>query len=139
MKVLLVDDSKDVLEELNKTFELIKGLKIVGKAQTEPEALAMFHRENPDVVCLDIRLQQGSGLNILKEIRKVNATTGYTPNDLLRNIRLKKAAALFTAGHENVAQVMYQVGFNHQSYFAKCFRELFHVNPSDYIKNNSGK
>ncbi len=75
MKVLLVDDSKDVLEELNKTFELIKGLKIVGKAQTEPEALAMFHRENPDVVCLDIRLQQGSGLNILKEIRKVNATT----------------------------------------------------------------
>ena len=75
MKVLLVDDSLDVLEELNKTFEPIKGLKIVGKAQTENEALAMFWEENPDVVCLDIRLQQGSGLNILKEIRKVDSTT----------------------------------------------------------------
>ena len=75
MKLLLVDDSKDVLEELNKTFELIKGLKIVGKAQTEDEALALFWSENPDVVCLDIRLQQGSGFNILKEIRKVDSTT----------------------------------------------------------------
>ena len=71
--------------------------------------------------------------------RKVSAVTGYTPNDLLRNIRLKKAASLFESGEDNVTQVMYKVGFNNHSYFAKCFRELYQVNPSAYIKGKAKK
>ncbi len=51
--------------------------------------------------------------------RKVSAVTGYTPNYLLRHIRLKKAASLFNSGQDNVTQVMHQVGFNNHSYFAK--------------------
>ena len=66
--------------------------------------------------------------------RKVQTVTGYTPNDLFRKIRLKKAASLFDLGHHNIAQVMYQVGFNNQSYFAKSFRGLYKVNPSEYLK-----
>jgi signal transduction histidine kinase/ligand-binding sensor domain-containing protein/DNA-binding response OmpR family regulator len=65
--------------------------------------------------------------------RKVMAVTSFSPKELLRNIRLKKAAILFHGGHKNVAQVMYEVGFNNPSYFAKCFSELFGMNPSQYI------
>jgi AraC-like DNA-binding protein len=67
--------------------------------------------------------------------RKVTAVTGFSPIDLLRNIRLMKAASLFDNGHDNVSQVMHQVGFNNHSYFAKCFRERHSVNPSEYIKS----
>ena len=47
--------------------------------------------------------------------RKVNALTGYTPNDLIRNLRLKNSC-MFRSGHKHIAQVMHQVGFNNQSY-----------------------
>ncbi|MFH0758176.1 MAG: ATP-binding protein [Bacteroidota bacterium] len=66
--------------------------------------------------------------------RKVYAVTGHTPKDLLRAIRLKKAASLFDAGEDNISQVMYQIGFNNHSYFAKCFRKLYKLNPSEYLK-----
>ena len=66
--------------------------------------------------------------------RKINAITGYTPNDLIRSLRLKKAASLFRSGHKHIAQVMHQVGFNSQSYFGKCFHELYGMTPSEYIK-----
>jgi signal transduction histidine kinase/DNA-binding response OmpR family regulator/streptogramin lyase len=77
------------------------------------------------------------GMSSRQLFRKVQALTGYTPNHLLRNIRLKKAAALFDRGMDNITEVMYEVGFTHHSYFSKCFRELYQVNPSDYIRRRA--
>lgn len=71
--------------------------------------------------------------------RKIEALTGYSPAGLLRSIRLKTAAAMFRKGHDNVAQVMYRVGFSSQSNFARHFREQFGVNPSAYIFRQPGK
>jgi signal transduction histidine kinase/CheY-like chemotaxis protein/AraC-like DNA-binding protein len=71
--------------------------------------------------------------------RKIEALTGYNPGELLRQIRLKTAATMFRKGHGNVAQVMYRVGFNNQSNFAKIFREHFGVTPSSYIRNKLNK
>lgn len=66
--------------------------------------------------------------------RKLQALTGYSPAELIRSIRLKTAAAMFRKGHNNVAQVMYRVGFSNQSGFARHFREQYGVNPSQYSK-----
>ena len=66
--------------------------------------------------------------------RKVNALTGYAPKELIRNMRLKKAAGYFQNGHKHVALVMHEVGFNSQSHFSKCFREFYGINPSEYVK-----
>jgi DNA-binding response OmpR family regulator len=74
------------------------------------------------------------GMSDRQLFRKVQALTGFTPNHLLRNIRLKKAAALFDRGMDNITEVMYEVGYTHHSYFAKCFRELYKINPSEYVK-----
>lgn len=69
--------------------------------------------------------------------RKIDALTGYSPGELFRVIRLKTAASLFCNGHKNVAQVMYMVGFNNQSNFARIFRKHFNVNPAEYIKHQA--
>ena len=85
------------------------------------------------------QLSQELGMSRAQLFRKVQAVTGFTPNDFFRKIRLKKAASLFEHGHRNIAQVMYQVGFNNQSYFARCFKELYKMNPSEYIKSQKSK
>ncbi len=87
----------------------------------------------------DFKMSQLSGelsLSQSQVLRKVMAITGYAPNELLRNHRLKRAAALFRSGHNHVAQVMHQVGFNNQSYFSKCFGELFEMTPSQFIADS---
>jgi signal transduction histidine kinase/DNA-binding response OmpR family regulator len=64
--------------------------------------------------------------------RKLKALTDYKPVDLIRHIRLERAASLLKQHAGNVAEVAYQVGFNNLSYFAKVFREKYGVTPSDY-------
>ncbi len=71
--------------------------------------------------------------------RKLKAITGQTPNDLIRNIRLERAASLLDQRAGNVADVAYLVGFNNLSYFAKCFKDKFHMSPSEYLKKNISK
>jgi DNA-binding response OmpR family regulator len=66
--------------------------------------------------------------------RKVSAITGTTPNKILKLYRLKKAAELIRSDGENITQIMYEVGYRNPSHFARSFRELFGVNPSDYQK-----
>ncbi|KPL21251.1 MAG: hypothetical protein AMS23_09590, partial [Bacteroides sp. SM1_62] len=67
--------------------------------------------------------------------KKISALTGCGPGELLRIMRLKKAAELILAGKQNIAQIMYEVGFQTPSYFARSFREYFGVNPSAYKKS----
>jgi DNA-binding response OmpR family regulator len=85
------------------------------------------------------QLSRALNMSRAQLFRKVQALTGFSPKDLLRKIRLKKAAEMFDHGHNNISQVMYEVGFNNPSYFAICFKKLYHLNPSEYIKARTSK
>lgn len=64
--------------------------------------------------------------------KKVRGTTGYTPNEYIRVIRLRTAAELLKEGEKNVSEVAYAVGFDNPYYFSKCFKEQFGMPPSQY-------
>jgi YesN/AraC family two-component response regulator len=68
--------------------------------------------------------------------RKMKAVTNEAPGEFMRNYRLKRAAQILEQNGENVTQVAYTVGFNNLSYFAKCFRELHGVSPSEYVQKS---
>lgn len=53
----------------------IDGVQIAWQAGSVPEAIAAFHRQQPDAVILDIAMPEGSGMDVLKEIKKNAAGT----------------------------------------------------------------
>lgn len=66
--------------------------------------------------------------------KKVRGVTGYTPNDYIRVIRMKKAAELLEKDEMNVSEIAYVVGFDNPYYFSKCFKAQYGVPPSQYVK-----
>ncbi|GAB3321969.1 hypothetical protein GCM10027299_17120 [Larkinella ripae] len=66
--------------------------------------------------------------------RKLSSLLGMTVSEFIRTYRLRKAATLLRAGHP-VAETAYMVGFESPSYFGQCFKELFTLSPSDYIRS----
>jgi len=67
--------------------------------------------------------------------KKVRGVTGYSPNEYLRVIRMKKAAELLLTEDLTVAEISYKVGINDPYYFSKCFKNQFGIAPSIYQKN----
>lgn len=64
---------------------------------------------------------------------KLKAVTGQTPNDFILSVRLKKAAWMLRNHAEwNVTEIADKTGFNTARYFAKCFKEIYHVSPMAY-------
>ncbi|MBQ9660934.1 MAG: response regulator [Bacteroidales bacterium] len=64
--------------------------------------------------------------------RKVKAVSGLSPNELIRNIRLDKAADLLKNPQLSVSEISWQVGFGSPVYFRTCFKERFGKTPSEY-------
>ncbi|WNJ21073.1 two-component regulator propeller domain-containing protein [Pontibacter sp. G13] len=73
------------------------------------------------------------GMSRMQVYRKVKALTGQTPNQLIRNIRLKRAAQLLQSLQFTVAEVTYQVGFSDLKYFRERFKQEFGMSPSEYM------
>ena len=66
--------------------------------------------------------------------RKTKALTNYSPVELIRNTRLKKARQLLAQGEMNISQVAYEVGFTAPTYFTKCYKEFFGEMPNEMLK-----
>lgn len=74
------------------------------------------------------------GLSRVQLYRKIKALTNYSPVELLRIARLKKAASLLASSDMTIAEITYEVGFTSPSYFTKCYKEYFGENPRDFLK-----
>ena len=74
-KLLLVDDHKVVRLGLASLFATVPGISVVGEAGTVAEAIAEARRCAPDVVIMDVRLPDGSGVEACREIRSEQPET----------------------------------------------------------------
>lgn len=68
--------------------------------------------------------------------RKVKSVTGQTPNELIRIIRMNKAAELLASGGYRISEVCDKVGIQSLSHFSKTFQKQFGVLPKDFAKDN---
>ncbi|MDX9747170.1 MAG: two-component regulator propeller domain-containing protein [Paludibacter sp.] len=77
------------------------------------------------------------GVSRSKLFGKIKQIAGTTPNAIIQELRLKKAADYLLNNPEmNIADISYQLGFNSPRYFNKCFKESFGVAPLHFKKEN---
>lgn len=79
-------------------------------------------------------LGRDMGMSRVQLYRKLKSLTNYSPNELLRRMRLKKAASLLAVSEMTIAEVAYEVGFSSPSYFTKCYKEEYGESPTEFLK-----
>lgn len=76
VRVLLVDDHALIREGLCRAFEQTEDLEVVGEAGSVEEALVMVRALEPDVAVVDVNLGDGSGIDLVKQLRTRHADMG---------------------------------------------------------------
>ena len=90
ISVFLLDDHELVRTGLKTVFESESDIEVVGEAATAAEALVRIPQARPDVAILDVRLPDGQGVEVCREIRSTVAPppaclmlTSYSDDDAL--------------------------------------------------------
>lgn len=118
-KNLTFGEKKENLTEIDKSL-MSKFRQIVEESITDSEL-------SVDAIGLEL------GMSRVQLYRKIKSLTNYAPNELVRNIRLKKAEHLIISSNKNISEIAYETGFSSPSYFSKCFKEYFNESPTDFM------
>ena len=90
IRVFLVDDHEIVRRGIADLLDAEADLEVVGEAATVAQARARITATKPDVAVLDVRLPDGSGIDVCREIRSTMPDvrclilTAYDDDDALR-------------------------------------------------------
>lgn len=69
VRVFLLDDHELVREGIRTLLESDEDIDVVGEAGTAAEALTRIPLAKPDVAILDVRLEEGDGIEVCREVR----------------------------------------------------------------------
>jgi two-component system, NarL family, response regulator DevR len=73
--VFLLDDHEIVRRGLRDLLEAEEDITVIGEASTQDQAVGRVHALDPDVAVLDVRLEQGNGVEACREIRSLHPRT----------------------------------------------------------------
>ena len=104
----------------NKDYLFTERLKDVVKTHYQNEAFSV--EEFAEAIFLSPRALQ----------LKMKSLYNLTPSDYIRNVRLEFAQQLLQNSDLPIGIVAQQVGFNSQSYFARCFKTRYSLSPKQY-------
>lgn len=79
------------------------------------------------------------GLSRTQLWRKTKSTLDKTPGELIRDMRMKKAAEMLKTGKYRVSEVAYSVGYNDPRVFMRNFANEFGMSPSEFQKKHAGE
>jgi len=72
VRVFVVDDQEIVRRGVVDLCEAEPGIEVVGEASTATQASARISATNPDVVLMDMRLPDGNGIDVCRDVRSEN-------------------------------------------------------------------
>lgn len=127
----------DLWSQRDKSYPISQrtAVPVVGSTDMESEFYSKFvglvknKMSDPDLN-VDM-LASDLGLGRSQLYRKIKALTNYSPVEIIRDIRLKKARELLTSTEKTISEIAYEVGFSTPAYFTRCYREVYNETPSD--------
>ena len=96
MNIVVVEDSIVMQRVLLSTLAELPGVRVVGAARGEAEAVALILRVNPDLVLLDLFLSPGHGFKVIKDVREAGLACKVLvmTNELLHEEYRRRGAEL---------------------------------------------
>ena len=140
--VFLLDDHEIVRRGLRDLFES-NGLDIVGEASTAAEALQRIPATRPDVAVLDVRLPDGSGVEVCRDLRSDNPDlkclmlTSYSDDEALFDAIVAGASgyALKEIGSNDLVDAVRRIAAGESlidpTLKAKVIERMQHPDPED--------
>lgn len=93
--LVLADDHPIVLDALQSLFSLQPDFQVVGRCLNGEDAMEQLTRHRPDILVLDLRMPNGDGLEVLRDMARLNLdtrvvvlTAAVSDDDVLEAIRL---------------------------------------------------
>ncbi|OHX63870.1 hybrid sensor histidine kinase/response regulator transcription factor [Flammeovirga pacifica] len=132
-------------KQLRERFQIDFPVEVEKKNNNKEDAIFIekFYElieENLENEDIDMNVfAKGLYLNRTTFFQKVKAITNYTPYELLKVYRLKKAAELLVQEQLPVADVCVRTGFKNRTHFSRMFKEYYGVSPSKYSKSLENK
>jgi len=75
LRVMLVDDHEVVRQGLHALLDAQEDIEVVAEADSGPMAVDLARVHNPEIVVMDVRMPQGSGVEACRDIRDQNPNT----------------------------------------------------------------
>ncbi|HMB93894.1 MAG TPA: two-component regulator propeller domain-containing protein [Rhodothermales bacterium] len=119
---------------------VVKPTNVVVDSEEEAflkDVLAIVEDALPDSTFSVDHLAERIGISRRQLERRLKDTTGQTPAELIRQMRLERASQLLQARAGSVSEIAYAVGYKSASYFSTAFREAFGHSPSEHFDTAS--
>ena len=88
------------------------------------------HLSDSDLGVNDLAFHVGVSRTMM--FMKLKELIGYSPQEFIKVIRLKKAAQMLQKTDYTVSEIAYRVGFKYPKYFSTCFLQEYGKTPSEY-------
>jgi DNA-binding NarL/FixJ family response regulator len=108
VRVFLVEDSPLIRKRIVDSLDSIGGFEVIGFSESEEEAVETIADVQPDVVITDIRLKQGNGIEVVRQVRlkpvavqpKIYVLSNYAYPEYKRQCQLVGADDFFDKSSE---------------------------------------
>ena len=128
------EEPEEGMEEDEKAEAEEPAERVLTKADQKflADAKAMVEKHLSDSGYTTERFASDMCMSRMNLYRKIQKITGQKPSEFVRMIRLHTAAKMLREEDASVSAVAEKVGFSSPSYFTKCFKEAFGMQPLQY-------
>ncbi len=118
--------NRNIEDGVKEEIRAIEVDEFIQKIITIAEGNISSQELDVDLICKKVNMSR----SVL--YKKVKALTGMTIHEIIKNVKLKKAAELIAEKKYTVYEVADMIGYNDTKYFSSEFKKKYGVSPTEY-------